>query len=69
MASVTILLSLIAIYKRIQLMKTQLLRLIDKEFVDRVIKVSKNSNIDANWLKKLTPAPWPKRLKEVYRFR
>ena len=69
MASVTILLSLIAIYKQIQLMKTQLLRLIDKEFVDRVIKVLKNSNIDANWLKRYTLAPWPNRLKEVCRFR
>jgi len=43
--------------------------LIGKEFVDRVIEVLKNSNIDVNWLKRYTLAPWPNRLKEVYRFR
>jgi Fe-S-cluster containining protein len=43
--------------------------LIDKEFVEKVIEVLKSIKIDENWLKKYTLAPWPNRLKEVYRFK
>ena len=42
---------------------------IPKDFVDRVIDVLRNSDIDVEWLKKYTLAPWPNRLKEIARFR
>ncbi|MCC6045773.1 MAG: YkgJ family cysteine cluster protein [Ignisphaera sp.] len=42
--------------------------LISREFIEKVIEVLKNAKINEEWLKKYTLAPWPNRLKEVYRF-
>ncbi len=42
---------------------------IPKDFIDRVINILRNSDIDIEWLKKYTLAPWPNRLKEIMRFK
>ncbi|MCX8199263.1 MAG: YkgJ family cysteine cluster protein [Sulfolobales archaeon] len=40
---------------------------LSKEVVDKVIEVLKKINVDEEWLKKYTLAPWPNTLKEITR--
>lgn len=42
---------------------------IPKELLDKIVEVIKGIDIDKEWLKKYTLAPWPNNLKEIARFR
>ncbi|MEM4502819.1 MAG: hypothetical protein QXV42_05180, partial [Ignisphaera sp.] len=42
---------------------------IPKEVIDKIVNVLKNIDIDVEWLKKYTLAPWPNNLKEIARFK
>lgn len=42
---------------------------IPKEILDKIINVLKNIDIDKEWLKRYTLAPWPNNIKEITRFR
>lgn len=43
--------------------------MIPKELLDNIISVIKSIEIDKEWLKKYTLAPWPNNLKEIERFK
>ncbi len=42
---------------------------IKQEFVDNVVKLLRSIDIDVEWLKKYTLAPWPNNLKEIARWK
>ncbi|MEM1541127.1 MAG: YkgJ family cysteine cluster protein [Ignisphaera sp.] len=42
---------------------------IPKEVIDKIVNVLKNIDINVEWLKKYTLAPWPNNLKEIARFK